>query len=79
MNAPGEAQARLLAERLAAEPVARTFTSPLARAARTAAIVGHVARVPVEPVAGLRETDFGAWEGLRTDEIAARYSTTWRA
>lgn len=79
MNAAGEAQARLLAERLAAEPVERIFTSPLARAARTAEILGHLAQVPAETVAPLRETDFGTWEGLRADEIAAKFSAKWRA
>lgn len=79
MNAAGEAQARRLAERLAAEPVECIFTSPLARAARTAEILGNLAQVPVESVALLRETDFGAWEGLRASEIAARFSTKWRA
>ncbi len=79
MNAAGEAQARQLAERLAAEPVECIFTSPRARAARTAEILGHLAQVRVESVALLRETDFGAWEGLRADEIAAKFAAKWRA
>ena len=59
----GEAQARALAERLAAEPLAGVFVSPLRRTAETAAPL--VARTGAEPVVvrDLREVNLGTMEG----------------
>ena len=70
----GRAQARRLAERIAAEgPVDAIYSSDLARARETAAILGE--RLGVEPVLdpGLRELDVGDWKGLLRDEMAGQY------
>ncbi len=49
------------------------FTSPLQRAAATAdAIADHFSVKPI-PVPDLAETDFGDFDGLSWDEIAARH------
>jgi broad specificity phosphatase PhoE len=84
LNERGRAQARELAERVAAleAPVASLWCSDLFRARETAVIVG--ARLGLEPRADarLREGWRGEWEGFLFDEIAAadpeRYAA-WRA
>jgi broad specificity phosphatase PhoE len=80
LNEAGRQQARTLAARLAAEPVAAVYSSDLRRAYETATIVAspHGIGVAVDP--RLREIDFGEWEGLTTPEIHSRYAefvATW--
>ena len=73
LNEVGEAQARLLAARLAGEvpPFSALVTSDLVRASRTAAILGAaLGLTPVEEP-DLREIDVGSWGGLTTAEVAA--------
>lgn len=74
LNDTGRAQARELAERVAAldPPVASLWASDLSRARETAELVG--ARIGLEPRldARLREGWRGEWEGFLFDEIAAR-------
>ena len=59
----GEAQAALVAERLAGEPLSGLFVTTLKRTAQTAAPLA--ARLGLEPVviADLREVRLGEWEG----------------
>ncbi len=83
LNDNGRAQARELAERVAAHdvPVASLWCSDLSRARETAEIVG--ARIGLTPRLDprLREGWRGEWEGFLFDEIAAsdpeRYAA-WR-
>jgi len=84
LNERGRAQARELAERVAAldPPVGSLWCSDLSRARETAEIVG--ARLGMEPRADarLREGWRGDWEGFLFDEIAAREPeryAAWRA
>jgi broad specificity phosphatase PhoE len=66
----GLAQARELAERLAAAPLpAAIYASPLRRAAQTARIIAARLDLPVATLEGLRELDVGDLEG-RADEQA---------
>jgi len=69
----GRAQARALAAALRREPLRRVIASDLSRAYETARIVAEPHGLPVETDARLREFDFGAWEGLRWDEIVERF------
>ncbi len=61
----GRRQVASLAERLRGEDLDTIYASPLQRTVETARILG----VPhgLEPIAepGLREIDYGHWEGLR--------------
>jgi 2,3-bisphosphoglycerate-dependent phosphoglycerate mutase len=73
----GRAQAALLGQRLAAAPLDAIFTSDLARARDTAAVVAEAqARVRgVRPrfvvLPALRERDYGSWEGKSAAEVRA--------
>jgi broad specificity phosphatase PhoE len=66
-----------LAQRLRGERIGRIVTSPRSRATRTAAILADTLDLPVEVVPLLGETDFGEWEGLTREEIAARFPGVW--
>ncbi len=81
LTAKGIAQAQALAERLASRPIARIWSSPLLRAAQTAAIVSAALGVPVETAEALREYDCGILEGRADqegwriyDEVAAAWA-----
>lgn len=69
----GRRQASLLADRLrraAREiPFDAVWSSDLARARETAEVAAAVLGLPVRVHGGLREMDFGAWEGLTFAEI----------
>ncbi|HEU0337127.1 MAG TPA: histidine phosphatase family protein, partial [Gaiellaceae bacterium] len=73
LNDLGRAQARELADRLAREPLAAVYASPLRRAYETAEIVAATHDLPLRSVAGLREVDVGSWSGLTRSEIEARF------
>ena len=66
LNEAGEAQARTLAAVLPLQGVVAVWTSPLRRAADTARLAG-LAVDRVDP--DLVEWDYGAAEGLTTDEV----------
>jgi probable phosphoglycerate mutase len=59
----GEAQARAVAARLAADPPDALFVTPLRRTAETAAPLIEATGLEPEVVADLREVHLGAWEG----------------
>ena len=65
----GERQARRLGVRLRGLVVARVFTSPLQRAARTCELAGFGAAA--ETIPDLVEWDYGDYEGRTSAEIAA--------
>jgi probable phosphoglycerate mutase len=69
----GREQAALAATRLAGSGATAVVCSPLRRARETAALVA--AALGVEPVVedGLRETDFGDWEGYTFAEVREKW------
>lgn len=80
----GEAQARTAASVLGALGIGVIATSDLRRARRTAELLAEGVGLDPGSVivdAGLRERDIGAWSGLTTDEIEARWPgmiAAWR-
>jgi broad specificity phosphatase PhoE len=71
----GEQQAAAAGRVLAGRRFDAVFSSPLARAHRSAQVVlQHIPHPPVqiELVEGFREIDFGRWEGWTWDEVEAR-------
>jgi broad specificity phosphatase PhoE len=78
----GRHQASQLSVRLADEPIAAVYSSPLARTRETAQLLAAPHRLPVRLSPGLREIDHGHWEGLTRLEAATRYPdeyTAWEA
>lgn len=71
----GRRQAEAVARRLAADPDgwAALYASDLARAARTAVVIGVRLGLPVELDPGLRERGQGRLEGLTADEALRVY------
>lgn len=70
----GRRQAELVARALAARgTVQAVVSSPLARCRETAGIVAARLGLEVSVEDGMRETDFGAWEGLTFGEVRERY------
>ena len=75
----GRHQARQLAARLAAEPIAAVYSSPLTRTLETASLIATPHRLPIGLASGLREIDHGHWEGLTRHEAASRYPHEYAA
>jgi probable phosphoglycerate mutase len=75
----GRRQAARLAERLRDLGIQAIYASPLDRALETARIVGQA--VGSTPIArdGLREIGHGHWEGMRRDEVEARFPDEYAA
>ncbi|HVN02874.1 MAG TPA: histidine phosphatase family protein [Bryobacteraceae bacterium] len=67
LTATGERQAEELGHRLGGRPFALVLTSPLARARETCRLAGYGDVSQIEP--GLREWDYGAYEGHTSAEI----------
>ena len=67
----GAGQARRLAAAFRELPIDAVCTSPLRRAADTAAEIGRATGLAVTTDARLLEGGFGAWEGLTRSEVAA--------
>ena len=77
LNERGRRQAKQLKERLDEETFALILSSPLSRALETCRLVGLGDGVVIDP--DLREWDYGAYEGLTTDQIREEVSgwTIW--
>lgn len=74
----GRRQAGLLGRRLSASHrFVAAYSSDLRRAFETATVAGAAAGVTPQPLRGLREIFLGEWEGLSSEEIAARYPDAW--
>lgn len=73
----GREQAKRLGERLRGSQVDAFYSSDLLRARETAAVVADCIGRPPELLPELREVALGEWEGLKRDEIVARYPEQW--
>ncbi|MGW0395177.1 bifunctional RNase H/acid phosphatase [Streptomyces sp. NPDC003042] len=74
LSPAGRRQAAAVAEALAARgTVQAVVSSPLLRCRETAHAVADRLGLPVTVEQGLRETDFGAWEGLTFAEVRERF------
>jgi ribonuclease H / adenosylcobalamin/alpha-ribazole phosphatase len=82
LNETGLSQAVAAAKRLADAGLDAIVSSPLLRTRQTAGEVAALCRLPVQVDEGLRETDFGDWEGLTFAEVRERWPdelTRWLA
>jgi alpha-ribazole phosphatase/probable phosphoglycerate mutase len=73
LNRSGETQIARAAEEVAPLGIQRIYSSDLVRAGRTATAIGRRVGIGVELQPGLREMNFGLWEGLTWQEIEKRY------
>ena len=69
----GRAQAAAAAARLAGSGATAVVSSPLSRARETAGLVAQALGLEVAVEPGLRETDFGDWEGYTFAEVKQRW------
>jgi broad specificity phosphatase PhoE len=72
LNETGRAQARLASIRLAAVRATALYSSDLLRAYETAQIIGQATGLGVVQKPGLREINFGVWQGLSSLQIRER-------
>jgi len=79
LSATGREQAESAARLLAATRIDAVWSSPLARARDTAAIVAAPHRLAVQESEAFREMGFGDWEGLTRDEVRERFPDAHRA
>jgi probable phosphoglycerate mutase len=80
----GEHQAAAIAHRLARRSrglseIAAVVSSPLRRTVQTAERIGTALERPVTTLEGLKEVDFGAWEGRSGAEIRAQWPSEFNA
>lgn len=73
LTSQGRAQAESSARRLASEPVAAVYSSPLVRALETAQAIAAPHGLPVATFDGLREYGYGEAQGLRWEAVHARW------
>jgi alpha-ribazole phosphatase len=72
LNATGRAQARLVGTRLAELGATALYSSDLQRAYQTAQAIGWETGLRVVQKPGLREINFGVWQGLTSPQIRER-------
>ena len=81
LNAKGRWQAERLAAVLRSESIRAIYASDLARAWETAQYLSHTKGLPVIKETGLRERDFGEFEGktfAEIEELLPEQSLRWR-
>jgi alpha-ribazole phosphatase len=79
LSARGGEQVEQAASWLASWPLAAVYTSPRRRAKESATIIAARHALDVRVEEGFCEIDFGEFEGLTYDEVAARYPQEYRA
>jgi probable phosphoglycerate mutase len=68
----GRRQAELLARRIASHWAPSSIhTSPLQRCVATGAAIARACGIPSEPLTGLNDLDYGAWQSLTYDHARA--------
>ena len=69
LNQRGIAQAKALAAQLKTLAIDCIITSPLQRTKQTAALLNETLQVPILEEEGLKERDFGEFEGVLKSEM----------
>ena len=74
LNGTGSSQAHAAARRIVSTwKVDAVYTSPLRRALDTAQAIAQRCGLTAQPCDGLIDINFGEWQGLTADEVAATY------
>jgi len=79
LSSTGREQAESAGRLLAASPLVAVWSSPLARARETAALIAAPHKLPVREADAFKEMGFGDWEGLTRDEVRERFPDAHRA
>jgi len=73
LNEEGQAQARVLGERLATAPIHHLYSSPLERTMETAqAILAHHPKITLQQTEEIGEVRYGDWEGMAISALRGR-------
>ncbi|MFN8500053.1 MAG: histidine phosphatase family protein [Anaerolineae bacterium] len=75
----GRRQAEALSARLADEPLAAIYCSPMRRTIETAEIIARPHGFMPSPNPALKEIDHGHWEGLLRSEVETKYAGEYAA
>ena len=75
----GRNEAEALARRLATEPLAAVYCSPMRRTVETAAILARPHERAPKTDDGLKEIDHGRWEGKRRAEVETAFAEEYAA
>jgi broad specificity phosphatase PhoE len=78
LNETGRRQVQALASALKEESFEAIYASPLKRSLQTAQAINLFHGVEIEVDDGLKELDVGDFDGLRGDELRARFSSFWQ-
>ncbi len=78
LNDTGREQARRAAEFISGEDVDRVCSSDLSRARDTAAAIARRRQLEIRQYPGLREIDFGHWEGKNYETITEEYGDRFK-
>lgn len=70
LNERGQQQTQLLAQRLADQPIAAVYSSPLERCLETAQPTADALKLPLQIAEGMLEADMGEWQGAELKELA---------
>jgi len=75
LSSLGKNQAAEAAKHLSSFSINSCYSSPLLRAEQTADLIWKKRASPIEKHSALRELHFGAWEGLRFEDIQKKWPT----
>jgi len=78
LNEKGYAQAQALAGRLADEPIAAIYASPLQRAMETARPTARRLGLSVQPLDGIIDINYGEWQEHSHSEVSRLYPALYR-
>jgi len=78
LNEKGYAQAQALAGRLADEPIAAIYASPLQRAMETARPTARRLGLSVQPLGGIIDINYGEWQEHSHSEVSRLYPALYR-
>lgn len=79
LNNKGIEQAQRAAARLAREPIAAVYASPLSRTMKTAEIIAAPHGLVVQPRAELLDFNYGEWQGKLPSEVDPAQYALWRS
>ncbi len=78
LNEAGYSQARRLSARLASQPIAAIYTSPLQRTCSTASVLAEPHKLELKVLDDLIEIHQGDWEGMHVDKISQGWPEQWK-